>query len=247
MREMNNYLPQMDHLGGWKDGRNTHDGMQRGWGLAFGDLRTRVGADPDFTQAVAPLRGRMIASEDKIKNIFLIFKFYLPKMPIGDIVDISITKLAGLWATWAIIGGLYCIARWYWRGQYLFSMEVLGAAAIPMFILSIPYVVWLDRVLGNPRDGAWHFGAMLIGREPFDGARDRIADLVRQEERRKGARLGSVHCGVPAACREHVDQVFDLVRHSGPTTGSVPRRGCRPACAAPRRASATTLVRMISP
>jgi hypothetical protein len=32
----------------------------------------------------------------------------------------------------------------------------------------VPYVLWLDRVLVNPRDGAWHFGAMLIGREPYD-------------------------------------------------------------------------------
>ena len=87
---------------------------------------------------------------------------------LGDVVDVSITKLAGLWATWALIAFLYCIARWYWRGQYLFAMEVLGTAAVPLFLLSIPYVLWLDRVLVNPRDGAWHFGAMLIGREPYD-------------------------------------------------------------------------------
>ncbi len=49
---------------------------------------------------------------------------------LSDVADISITKLAGLWATWAIIGFLYCLARWYWRGQYLFAMEVIGAAAI---------------------------------------------------------------------------------------------------------------------
>ena len=89
--------------------------------------------------------------------------------PLAAVVDVSITKLAGLWATWALIGLFYCIARWYWRGGYLFSMEVIGAAAVPLFVLSIPYVLWLDRVLVNPRDGCWHFGAMLIGREPFDG------------------------------------------------------------------------------
>ena len=83
-------------------------------------------------------------------------------------LDISITKLAGLWATWAVIGFLYCVARWYWEGQYLFAMEVIGTAAIPMFLLSVPYVLWLDRYLVNPRDGAWHFGAMLIGREACD-------------------------------------------------------------------------------
>ena len=90
------------------------------------------------------------------------------KRVLGEVVEGSITKLAGLWATWAIIAFLYCIARWYWRGQYLFSMEVLGAFAAPLLFLSVPYVLWLDRVLVNQRDGAWHFGAMLIGREPHD-------------------------------------------------------------------------------
>lgn len=88
--------------------------------------------------------------------------------PVSAIIDISITKLAGLWATWAVIGGLYCVGRWYWDGPYLLSMSVLGTLAPALFVLSIPYVIWLDRVLVEPRDGAWHFGAMLIGREPFD-------------------------------------------------------------------------------
>lgn len=88
--------------------------------------------------------------------------------PVSAIIDISITKLAGLWATWAVIGFFYCVARWYWDGPYLLSMEVLGMLAVPLFLASIPYVIWLDRVLVEPRDGAWHFGALLIGREPFD-------------------------------------------------------------------------------
>lgn len=86
----------------------------------------------------------------------------------GQDLDVSITKLAGLWATWVLIAFLYCIARWYWRGQYMFSMAVLGAFAGPLVVLSIPYVLWLDRYLIKSRDGAWHFGAMLIGREPHD-------------------------------------------------------------------------------
>lgn len=84
-------------------------------------------------------------------------------------LDVSGTKLAGLWATWAIIGFLYCLGRWYWNGQYLFAMHVFGWAALPIFVLSVPYVLWLDRVLIEPRDHAWHFGAMLIGRERWDG------------------------------------------------------------------------------
>lgn len=86
----------------------------------------------------------------------------------AESLDLSITKLAGLWATWALIGAFYCIGRWYWDGQYLFAMEVLGSAALPLFLLSIPYVLWLDRKLIEPRDQAWHFGALLIGREAWD-------------------------------------------------------------------------------
>lgn len=87
--------------------------------------------------------------------------------PLRSVLDISMTKLAGLWATWALIGFVYCLCRWYWRGQYLFAMDLLGNVAPLLFLASIPYVLWLDRVLVNPRDGAWHFGAMLIGREAY--------------------------------------------------------------------------------
>lgn len=90
------------------------------------------------------------------------------KRPLADVVHVSVVKLAGLWVTWMIIGGLYCLARWYWDGQYLFAMHVLGVAVFPLFALSIPYVLWLDRSLEEPRDHAWHFGAMLLGREPYD-------------------------------------------------------------------------------
>lgn len=89
---------------------------------------------------------------------------------LSEVVDISITKLAALWATWALIGFVYCISRYYWQGQYLFAMELIGALAVPLLILSVPYVLWLDRVMVNPRDHAWHFGAMLIGREAYDPA-----------------------------------------------------------------------------
>ncbi len=88
--------------------------------------------------------------------------------PLRETLDISITKIAGLWATWALIGFAYCLGRWYWRGQYVFAMEVLETVVPFLFLGAVPYVFWLDRVLVNPRDPSWHFGAMLIGREPWD-------------------------------------------------------------------------------
>jgi len=91
--------------------------------------------------------------------------------PLSEVIDVSITKLAGLWATWAIIAFFYFVGRWYWEGPYLFAMQVMQAAAVPLFLLSVPYVLWLDRVLVEPRDPTWHFGALLVGREPFDPAK----------------------------------------------------------------------------
>ncbi|MGN3975323.1 isoprenylcysteine carboxylmethyltransferase family protein [Tsuneonella sp. SYSU-LHT278] len=88
--------------------------------------------------------------------------------PLAQTAATSAVKLAGLWATWIIMACGYALGRWYWDGQYLFAMQVLEAAAIPLFVLSIPYVVWLDRYLESPRDHAWHFGAMLLGREAHD-------------------------------------------------------------------------------
>ena len=86
---------------------------------------------------------------------------------LAETIEVSVTKLAGLWATWVLIGAIYALGRWYWDGQYLFAMHVIGFAAVPLFALSLPYVLWLDRHLVEPRDACWHFGAMLIGREAW--------------------------------------------------------------------------------
>ena len=85
--------------------------------------------------------------------------------------NISFTKLTGLWATWAVLAALYAIGRWYWDGQYLFAMKVLGFAAVPALVLSIPYILWLDRRMKDPRDATWHFGAFLLNREAWDKER----------------------------------------------------------------------------
>lgn len=90
-----------------------------------------------------------------------------PSTP-GETRDISVTKLAGLWATWAIIAALYCIFRFYWRGNYLIAMNVFASLAIPLFLLSIPYIFWIDTKLKDPKDGAWHFGALLMGQSGWD-------------------------------------------------------------------------------
>jgi protein-S-isoprenylcysteine O-methyltransferase Ste14 len=95
------------------------------------------------------------------------------KRPLAEVLPVAVIKLVGLWATWALLAAFYVLARWYWSGPYLFAMEVLTGAIVPLVMLSIPYVIWLDRVMVEPRDGAFHFGAFvvgggIVGREQWD-------------------------------------------------------------------------------
>ncbi len=87
--------------------------------------------------------------------------------PLPQVIEGVAIKIAGLWATWGIIAVLYCLGRWYWRDGYLFAMELLTFAAPILVLLSIPYLIWVERVLIEPRDSGWHFGAMLTGRNDF--------------------------------------------------------------------------------
>ncbi len=95
------------------------------------------------------------------------------KRPLAEVMDVSIVKIAGYWATWAIIAAIYGLGRFWWTNQYAnypFSMSLFEAALIPLIILSVPYIVWIDRHLVDPKDGAWHFGAWIAGREGWDKA-----------------------------------------------------------------------------
>jgi protein-S-isoprenylcysteine O-methyltransferase Ste14 len=83
--------------------------------------------------------------------------------PLREVIDISLVKIAGLWATWGLIAVSYCLARWYWDGGYRFAMEMFGAAAPWLLALSIPYVLWLDRRLLEPSDATHAFGQWVIG------------------------------------------------------------------------------------
>lgn len=91
------------------------------------------------------------------------------KRPVDEALDSAIVKLAGYWATWAIIAILYGLCRWYWLPPYAFSMDMFRFALPLLFAASIPYVVWVDRHQVDQRDGAWHFGAWIAGQEGWNG------------------------------------------------------------------------------
>ncbi|WP_267381570.1 isoprenylcysteine carboxylmethyltransferase family protein [Sphingomonas sp. GC_Shp_6] len=90
--------------------------------------------------------------------------------PWRETLDTSLTKLAGYWATWAGIAAIYGTFRFYWSGNWVFAMACFSVAAPVMFVGSIAYVLWLDRRLVAPRDGAWAFGAWLTGQDGVERA-----------------------------------------------------------------------------
>ena len=92
------------------------------------------------------------------------------RRPWRETIDISLTKLAGLWATWGLIALIYTTMRYYWEGNYLFSMRLLEAVAPWLLLVSLPYMLWLDRRMIEPRDGCYQFGRWLIAPgQPVDG------------------------------------------------------------------------------
>jgi protein-S-isoprenylcysteine O-methyltransferase Ste14 len=82
--------------------------------------------------------------------------------PLRETFDISAIKLLGLWATWGAIAFVYMTLTWYWQGPYPYVMGLLGKVAPWLVALSIPYVLWLDRFLVEPRDGAHALGLWII-------------------------------------------------------------------------------------
>ncbi len=85
-----------------------------------------------------------------------------PPRPWSQALDTGLVKLAGLWATWGVIAFVYWLGHWYAQGGYGYATGVLRAALPALLIFSLPYVIWLDRRLKEPRDGAWAFGHWLL-------------------------------------------------------------------------------------
>lgn len=102
-----------------------------------------------------------------------------PARPLREVFDISLVKIAGLWATWLAIAIFYCVARWYWNGNYRFSMDLFMAAAPWLLVFSIPYVVWIDRRLIDPKDASYAFGQWVIGGAAGRPDRDQVANHAR--------------------------------------------------------------------
>ena len=94
--------------------------------------------------------------------------------PWRETIDLSLTKLAGLWLTWLGIALVYGTCRFYWTNQwggFPFAMWCFGMAAPVLFVGSLLYIPWIDRRLEQPKDGCYALGAWAMGLdEPIDHA-----------------------------------------------------------------------------
>jgi protein-S-isoprenylcysteine O-methyltransferase Ste14 len=99
--------------------------------------------------------------------------------PLAAVMDGAVVKLTGLWLTWGIIALFYMTGTWYLDGNYRYAIAVLSHAAPAVVLLSVPYVVWLDRYLIEPRDGAYAFGQWVIGGASGRPAPGAIGDHAR--------------------------------------------------------------------
>ncbi len=87
------YLPTFPNLDdGLRSGRSVRDGYMRGWGIQFGTTRDDVRADPLYQKALKLARRRSVVSEDNRINLYLICRFFLPRLAPGHIVEFGAYK-----------------------------------------------------------------------------------------------------------------------------------------------------------
>jgi SAM-dependent methyltransferase len=75
-----------------RHGRNLFEGYQRGLAVTTQDRRARIAWDPDFRRARELAGNRTIVSEAALWNIFLLMKFYVPKLSFGHVVEFGCYK-----------------------------------------------------------------------------------------------------------------------------------------------------------
>ncbi len=80
------YLPNVGSEGIVK-GRVPKEGYQRGWGLQFGDLASRIAAETLYQDAAAASQDRSIMSDEKRMNLYVIMTRFLPRLSVKHIIE----------------------------------------------------------------------------------------------------------------------------------------------------------------
>jgi hypothetical protein len=70
-----------------RNGRSIEDGYARGWGLQFGGLDQKIASDPVYLKAAETAQSRSVISVANRMNLYLLMRFYLPRLSKGDIIE----------------------------------------------------------------------------------------------------------------------------------------------------------------
>ena len=97
-------------------GRNVSEGYQRGAFLESGHLRERINADPDFQDAIVYTENRSIVTRDRLMNLFLLMKFFVPRLPSGDVIEFGSYRGGSAFF-------LACLAAKFLPGTQVFGLD----------------------------------------------------------------------------------------------------------------------------
>lgn len=75
------------HIATFRNGRNPRDGYDRGAGLKYRGLAQKIAAQTDFQEAAEFTRDRSLVTPDRLMNLYMLIRFYLPKLAHGDIIE----------------------------------------------------------------------------------------------------------------------------------------------------------------
>jgi len=88
-----NYLPEFKKSQNFAEKHeNIHEGYQRSCGLRWGDLKEKIWKDHLFTSAYKLVEDKIIMSNDRLCNLYLILKYFLRKIPQGNIIEFGSYK-----------------------------------------------------------------------------------------------------------------------------------------------------------
>ncbi len=97
------------------------------------------------------------------------------RLPWGEVMDITRTKMVGLGATFLLFAAGYFTLRTYSAPSYALYLQAASWIAPAVWLLSPLYFIPTTRHMREPRDALWHFGKFAcLNRKAAD--RDKVKE-----------------------------------------------------------------------
>lgn len=188
-----------------RGGRSPMEGVQRGYGVHFGVITEHVKNDPLYQEAEKMTQGSSILWWPKQMNIFLLFKFFLQKLPFGHVIEYGSYK-----------GGSAIFMAWLAKKLYP-GMKVI---AIDSFAGMPPTDGTVDmHQEGDFKDTSYENlvqYAKSIGLDNLVVIKSLFEDIPPQDIKNLGPfRLAHIDCDIASAVAYSYDQVKSLMVGGG--------------------------------